>query len=227
MPDHPAKNPAGCVRNQYENSQRESSKPSFWDERYRVHERLFGEVPDPFLADALRQLPPASSVIDVGGGDGRNTLAEVAACGGTLTVLDFATSALDTAAACAAQEQLPFAALHADVRAWQPRKTYDAAVVAFVQLLPAERKQMYERLRKAVRPGGHIIGLWFRGDHANDAYDRIGPSKPDRYVLPGELQEAFSGDTIRQCTAADRRVQQGPVLRGHAALIQLHAIRKA
>ncbi|PEN09476.1 SAM-dependent methyltransferase [Longimonas halophila] len=218
MPDNPAASPQNS-------SSRASSQPAFWDERYQAHDRLFGTAPDPFLADALSSLPSGASVLDVGGGDGRNTLPLAHEHGFEVTVLDFAPHALDTAAAYASAHGIATTALHADVRTWTPQRRYDAAVVAFVQLLPDERIRLYDQLRAAVRPGGAIIGLWFRDGHGGDAYDRIGPSKPDRYVHEREIREAFAADTVHTCAPVDRTVQQGPVLRGHAALVQVHVER--
>ncbi len=218
MPDNPAASPETSAP-------RASSQPAFWDERYRAHDRLFGTDPDPFLADALRRLPSGSSVLDVGGGDGRNTLPLAHKHGFEVTVLDFAPHALDTAMAYASAQGCTATALHADVRTWAPQRRYDAAVVAFVQLLPAERPRLYDQLREAVRPGGAIIGLWFRDGHGGDAYDRIGPSKSDRYLNEREIRDAFAADTVHICAAVDRTVQQGPVLRGHAALLQVQVKR--
>lgn len=219
MPDNPAASPETS-------NARASSQPAFWDERYQAHDRLFGPAPDPFLADALSGLPSGTSVLDVGGGDGRNTLPPAHEHGFEVTVLDFAPHALDTAAAYASAHGIASTALHADVRTWTPQRRYDAAVVAFVQLLPNERTRLYDRLRTAVRPGGTIIGLWFRPDHAGKAYDRIGPSKSDRYVHAQEIRRVFATDTVHTCTAVDRTVQQGPVLRGQAALLQVHVERE-
>lgn len=206
-------------------SDRASSQPAFWDERYRAHDRLFGTAPDPFLADTLSMLSPGASVLDVGGGDGRNTLPLAREHDFVVTVLDFAHHPLDTAAAYANTHSITAAAIHADVRTWAPQRRYDAAVVAFVQLLPQERNRLFQQLRAAVRPGGSIIGVWFRDDHEKEAYDRIGPSKLDRYVSAREIRTAFARDTIYRCNAVDRTVQQGPVLRGHAALLHVHVER--
>jgi SAM-dependent methyltransferase len=218
MPDNPAASPET-------DSPRASSQPAFWDERYRAHDRLFGTDPDPFLADALSSLPSGASVLDVGGGDGRNTLPLAHKHGFDVTMLDFAPHALDTAMAYASAQGLTATALHADVRTWVPQCRHDAAVVAFVQLLPSERPRLYEQLREAVRPGGAIIGLWFRDGHGSDAYDRIGPSKSDRYLNEREIRDAFAADTVHICAAVDRTVQQGPVLRGYAALLQVQVKR--
>lgn len=218
MPDNPTASPETSPP-------RASSQPVFWDERYRAHDRLFGTDPDPFLADALRSLSSGASVLDVGGGDGRNTLPLARRHGFDVTVLDFAPHALDTAMAYATAQGLAATALHADVRTWVPQRRYDAAVVAFVQLLPSERTRLYDQLRDAVRPGGAIIGLWFRDGHGSDAYDRIGPSKSDRYVHRQEIRRAFAADTVHTCAPVDRTVQQGPVLRGHAALLQAQVRR--
>ena len=220
-------NPNASPRTHSDAHSRASSQPAFWNERYQAHDRLFGTAPDPFLADALGMLSSDTSVLDVGGGDGRNTLPLAREYGFEVTVLDFAHHALDTATAYANVQSITAAAMHADVRTWTPKRRYDAAVVAFVQLLPEERQRLYAQLRAAVKPGGRIIGVWFRDDHKEEAYDRIGPSKPDRYVDAHEIRAAFAEDTIRECDSADRMVQQGPVLRGHAALLHVDIVRGA
>lgn len=220
-------NPDSSLDTRNDAHSRASSQPTFWNERYQAHDCLFGTAPDPFMADTLSMLPAGTSVLDVGGGDGRNTLPLARKHGFEVTVLDFAHHALAAATDYASAHDITAAAMHADVRTWAPQRRYDAAVVAFVQLLPEERQRLYAQLRAAVKLGGTIIGVWFRSDHEGEAYDRIGPSKPDRYVDEREIRKAFANDTIHRCDAVDRTVQQGPVLRGHAALMYVHIVRGA
>jgi hypothetical protein len=71
-----------------------------------------------------------------------------------------------------------------------------------------------------------LIGEWFRPDHLSGDYDRMGPSTADRMVPVRELREAFSDDEILLCKPADVELEEGPLLRGRAAVARL-VVRRA
>ncbi|MFB6249464.1 MAG: class I SAM-dependent methyltransferase, partial [Salinibacter sp.] len=118
-------------------------------------------------------------------------------------------------------------AVVADVRTWRPERRWDAVVVTFRQLLPSERPDLYRTIRAALRPGGLVLGEWFRPNHLGGPYDRMGPSTADRMVPPTELRAAFAADEIVSCEAADVTLVEGPLLRGDAAVVRLRARRTA
>jgi hypothetical protein len=206
---------------------RASSQPSFWDPRYAAHDHLFGTAPNAFVAAEAHRLPPNSAVVELGAGEGRTLAWLCAAHGHRGTAVDFSRTALAQAAAWAEREELPLRTVEADVRSWQPGRQWDAVIVAFLQLLPAERPALYRLMRTLVRPGGWILGEWFRPTHlADEAYDRIGPSRADRMVPPGEVREAFAAEEIHRCAADDVVLEEGELLKGRAAVVRLVARRR-
>jgi SAM-dependent methyltransferase len=209
-----------------QDASRSSSQPSFWDERYAANDHLFGTEPNAFVASQAQHIPEGSDVVELAAGEGR-TLAWLAQeRDARCTAVDFSRAALIEAERWAEEGDRAIETVEADVRTWGPERRWDAIIVTFLQLLPDERPALYERIQRWLRPGGVLIGEWFRPDHLTGDYDRMGPSTADRMVPVAELREAFSGDEIVQCEAADVTLKEGPLLRGRAAVARL-VVRRA
>jgi SAM-dependent methyltransferase len=204
---------------------RPSSRPPFWDERYAANDHLFGTAPNAFVASQAHRIREGSDVLELAAGEGR-TLAWLAEERGAIcTAMDFSEEALETAEQWAEKHDLSIETVAADVRRWMPDRQWDAVIVTFLQLLPDERPDLYRTIRQCLRPGGIVIGEWFRPDHLNGEYDRIGPSTDDRMVPMDEVRSAFADDEILQCKAVDAELHEGPLLRGDAAVGRLVARR--
>ena len=207
------------------NDSRPSSRPPFWDERYAANDHLFGVEPNAFVVSQADRIPEGSAVLELAAGEGR-TLAWLAEeWSATGTALDFSREALDAAEQWAREYDLPIETVAADVRQWTPDRQWDVVIVTFLQLLPDERPGLHRTIRQCLRPGGLVIGEWFRPDHLTGEYDRLGPSTEDRMVPVEEVRTAFAGDDILQCGPADVRLEEGPLLRGDAAVVRLVARR--
>lgn len=140
--------------------------------------------------------------------------------------MDFSAEALAGAQALAKRAGVDLETVEADVCTWRPGdRRWDAAVVTFLQLLPDERVRLYDLLRTVVRPGGWILGQWFRPAHLSGDYDRIGPSTEDRMVPRSELEQHFAADALAVCEKQDVHLEEGEFLRGHAACVHLVARR--
>ena len=207
------------------NASRLSSQPPFWDERYATNDHLFGTEPNAFVASQADRIPSGGDVLELAAGEGR-TLAWLAQeRNARCTAVDFSGEALVEAERWAEEADLPMETIEADVRTWAPERRWDAILVTFLQLLPDERSALYDRIRRWLRPGGVLIGEWFRPEHLNGDYDRLGPSADDRMVPPDELRAAFVDDDIVRCEAADVELAEGPLLRGRAAVVRFVARR--
>jgi SAM-dependent methyltransferase len=199
---------------------RAGSHPPFWDERYAANEHLFGGAPNAFAASEADRIPRGSDVLELGAGEGRTLLWLADNRGVDGTAIDFSGEALTAGRRWAERERLPLETVRADVRSWRPSRQWDAVIITFLQLLPDERPDLYETIRQSLRPGGVLIAEWFRPAHLSGDYDRLGPSTADRMVPPEELTAAFADDEILLCEAADVELEEGPILRGHAAVVR-------
>jgi len=101
-----------------------------------------------------------ASIIDVGGGASRLVDALSDEGFADLTVLDLSEQATQTAKARLGARASGVTWIVADVTKWQPEATYDVwhdrAAFHFLTA-PEDRAAYAERVRQAVRPGGHII----------------------------------------------------------------------
>lgn len=205
---------------------RASSQPSFWDARYATHDHLFGTAPSPFVMKAAERLSPGRAVVELGAGEARSLCGLARRDGHRVTAVDFSARALEGAAALADAQGVNLETIQADVRTWRPERTWDAVVVSFLQLLPDERPALYRSIRRILRPGGLMIGEWFRPAHCTGDYARIGPSKLDRMVPPDELRTAFADDIRLRCDPVDVHLADSGRLRGSAAVVHLVAQRR-
>jgi len=189
---------------------RESSRPAFWDERYRAYPGLFSAAPNAVVAAEADRLPDGAEVLEVAAGEGRNARF-LAQRGHPVTALDFAPAGLEALQATAANEALPITCICADILTWAPGRRWDAIVVTFLQLLPDERPRLFARLRSLLRPGGVLIGVFFRPEHHRDAYADVGPPVADRMISPAEVRQYLPGAGLRRCAPLDRPLDEGRI----------------
>lgn len=176
----------------------------------------------------------APSVIDVGGGASRLVDAGLRA-GWSMSVLDLSETALATARSRLGARAEAVGWIVADVRTWQPRRTYDIwhDRAAFHFLTEADDRCAYiERLRAAVKPGGHAVIATFASDGPVRCsglpvmrYDppqlaetigkpfRLVAQRHDTHTTPWGSTQAFQFSVAarrRLGDSANRRVGQGP-----------------
>ena len=141
------------------------SRKAHWENVYATKgERevsWYQESPAPSLElIALAGLSDDASIIDIGGGASRLVDALVDRNVRRITVLDLSAAALDAARQRLGNRAAGVEWVVADVTIWEPFETYDLwhDRAAFHFLTdPADQSVYADRLRKAVKPGGHAI----------------------------------------------------------------------
>lgn len=199
---------------------RPSSRPPFWDERYTANDALFGTEPNAFVVSEAHRIPEGGDVLELGAGEARTLLWLAQERDVHGTAVDFSAEALQAGRQRAVEAGVSLDTVAADVRDWRPTQQWDAVVVTFLHLMPDERAVLYEAIRGGLRPGGVLLAEWFRPAHLSGDYDRIGPTTEERMVSVAEVQEAFAGDDILQCTPVDVTLGEGPMLQGRAAVVR-------
>jgi SAM-dependent methyltransferase len=128
----------------------------------------FQDSPQPSLALIARVgATPASAIIDVGGGASRLVDALLSRGFAHLTVLDLSEAALEKARARLGDDAAKVRWIAADITTWQPDTAYDLwhDRAAFHFLTGPEAQRAYvERLKLALRAGGHAIIATFAPD---------------------------------------------------------------
>ena len=199
---------------------RTTSAPSFWNTRYATIDALFGTGPSAFVARHAGWIPPKSAVVDLGAGEARTSLWLARMFGHRVTAVDFSETALATARQRANAGDVPFQPIVADLRTWRPHRRWDAALISFLHLLPNERIRLYTTIRRMLRPGGVLLVEAFAPAHLNGGCARIGPSRKDRMITPGELSDAFAGWHRVRCDVHPVALHESKRLWGRAAVTQ-------
>ena len=204
-----------------EHATNEGGQSAFWDEKFRGREELlFGAAPNAFVREEMGRIPQPADVIELGAGEGRNAV-ELARRGHRVTALDFSSVALAKAKALAEREGVHIETVEADVLEWEPRRMWDAVVITFLQLLPKQRPQLYERAQDILKEGGWLLAQWFRPDQVKDNYDSGGPPTVDRMPTAEELRLHFPKAGILRCEEVVTTLDEGSILHGAAAVVQL------
>jgi 2-polyprenyl-3-methyl-5-hydroxy-6-metoxy-1,4-benzoquinol methylase len=141
------------------------SRKTHWERVYTTKgERevsWFQENPVPSLElIGLAGLFTDASIIDIGGGASRLVDALTKRKIGKITVLDLSAVALDAARERLGEKGADVKWVVADVTTWEPSQTYDLwhdrAALHFLTDA-SDRSAYVGNLKKAVRPGGHVI----------------------------------------------------------------------
>ncbi|MFN3597113.1 MAG: SAM-dependent methyltransferase [Rubricoccaceae bacterium] len=191
-----------------------------WDARFASEDYLYGTAPNAFVAAEAARFAPASRVADLGAGEGRNAVF-LAARGLRVTAVDTSAVGLSKARRLAAQRGVAIETALADVLTWTPEAPLDGAVMAFLHLPPQVRPAFWARVQTLVRPGGLVVGEWFRPEQRLEGYHSGGPPDPAWLVSEDELRSALDPAGVRLLARAEPVLSEGPGHRGPGAVVRL------
>jgi SAM-dependent methyltransferase len=174
-----------------------------WDARYAGSELVWGAEPNQFVAQELAGVP-AGRALDLAAGEGRNAI-WLASLGWRVTAVDFSAVALDRARRLAAARGLQVDWVQADLRTHRPEPgAYDAVVVAYLHLIPAELTQVLGRAAAAVAPGGRVVVVGH--DLANLTGGIGGPQDPEVLYTAESIAAALPGLVVQRAEPVTRPV---------------------
>ena len=165
-----------------------------WDARYRAEPDLWTKEPNARLAQFAAELEPGRA-LDIGAGDGRNAI-WLATQGWAVTAIDLSTVALERAAERAAARATQLECIVADWREHDfGESAFELVVVSFMHPLPDERRDLFERVERALVSGGHVftVGV-ILADHG-----RRGPPDAERLYTVERVQDALRGFELLCC----------------------------
>lgn len=165
-----------------------------WDARYRAEPDLWTKEPNAPLAQFAGELEPGRA-LDVGAGDGRNAI-WLATQGWDVTAIDLSAVALQRAAERAAARGTQLECIVGD---WHEHdlgeSAFELVVVSFMHPEPNDREVLFERVARALVPGGHVFAVGVTlADHG-----RRGPPDPDRLYTLERVQHALRGFELLRC----------------------------
>jgi ubiquinone/menaquinone biosynthesis C-methylase UbiE len=167
----------------------EPSRSDHWQNVYvsKGEDQVSWFQETPAISLALIELAgamPGSGIIDVGGGASRLADCLVSRGYQDVTVLDLSAAALASARSRMGDRADRVTWIAADVTVWEPSRSYDVwhdrAAFHFLTE-PKDQAAYVERLRRALRPGGHAI----IGTFALDGPERCSGLLVSRYDAAG------------------------------------------
>jgi SAM-dependent methyltransferase len=197
-----------------------------WDEIYVGADYLFGTEPADFLLHEALRLPPASRVLCVADGEGRNST-HLAGLGHHVTAMDGSGVAVEKARKLAAARDVSVDFRHADISLWDWRPdAFDAVIAIFIQFAgPALRHTIHKGIASTLRPGGLLLMHGYAPRQVG--YGTGGPPDPENmYTLP-LLCADFPGWQVLHAADRDAEIHEGRGHSGKSALVDFVALRPA
>ncbi len=196
----------------------------FWDDRFEAEHYVFGTEPNAFLKREAHRIAPASRVLAVADGEGRNGV-YLAGLGHDVVATDFAPKGIAKARRLASEKGVRLHTELVDLADYDwPEAEFDAVVAIFIQFAdPAFRAEIFKGFAKTLKPGGLLLLEGYRPEQLE--YGTGGPKARENLYTEDMLREAFAGWDISILNAYDAEVDEGPGHSGMSALIDLIAIR--
>jgi SAM-dependent methyltransferase len=193
-----------------------------WEARYSAPDYVFGTAPNAFLKSKVHLLKPGWKALSIADGEGRNGVF-LAECGLEVVAFDFSPKALAKARALAKDRGVTVAYEQADLETWRwPIAAFDVVVAIFIQFCPPPvRAQVFENMKKALKPGGLILMQGYRPKQLE--YKTGGPSQIENLYTRELLEQAFADCSSVEIEEYDRELQEGAGHGGMSALIDLVA----
>jgi len=193
-----------------------------WNQRYSVCDYVFGTAPNAFLASNASRLKRGRRALCVADGEGRNSV-WLAEQGLEVTAFDFSPVGVDKARKLAASRGVLVRYELASVYDWTwPAGAFDVVAAIFVQFAdPAMRTFMFERMARALKPGGLLLIEGYTPKQLQ--YGTGGPKQVDQLYTESLLREAFAGFEVLELREYEAELDEGSRHRGMSAVIDFVA----
>jgi SAM-dependent methyltransferase len=193
-----------------------------WEKRFSTPEYLFGTEPAEFVRREAVRLAPASEILCLADGEGRNSV-HLARLGHRCTAMEFAPSAIAKGRALAKSHGVDVSFVQADIRDWDwQSERFDAVMAIFIQFAdPDLRDDIFAGTIRTLRPGGLIFVHGYTP--AQLEFDTGGPPQAENLYTAECLTRAFLGMEILRLREYEATLEEGCGHRGRSALVDLIA----
>jgi SAM-dependent methyltransferase len=188
---------------------------SEWDARYAAADLVWSATPNAVVARETEGLTPGRA-LDLAAGEGRNAI-WLASRGWRVTAVDFSAVATrrirelaDDRLAAAADRVTP---VTADLMAWTPDPgSADLVILAYLQLVPKERRHAHRTAAAALAPGGTLLLVAHHSDNLRDGVG--GPQDPAVLFTAADVEADLDGTglVVERAERVDRVVPTGVAL---------------
>lgn len=195
-----------------------------WDERYSTQEYVYGKLPNDFLLERYHSFRPGGAVLCLAEGEGRNAVF-LAKKGFRVTGMDSSKVGKEKALELAKEHSVEIEYEVADLeKADLGEKKWDAIVSIFAHMPQSWRKDLHQRIFKALKPGGVLLLEGYSKEQL-----ALGTGGPKDESLLYEMEE-FENDleemNFEILVKTEREIQEGRFHSGRSSTIQLLARKR-
>jgi len=196
-----------------------------WNRRFSAAEYIFGTAPNAFLSSKKALFHAGQHALCVADGEGRNSV-WLAQQGLEVAAFDVSPVGVDKARRLAAERGVSVRYEVAGVYEWTwPEAAFDLVAAIFVQFAdPAMRSFMFERMARALKPGGLLLLEGYTPKQLE--YRTGGPPQVENLYTEPMLRTAFEALEILELKQYEAELGEGTQHSGRSALIDLVARKR-
>lgn len=202
----------------------DTANAPYWDTRFAGEDYRFGTDPNQFLVSCRDLIGESGRVLCVADGEGRNSV-WLAAQGLEVEAFDVSPVGVAKARRLASERGVTVRFHVADADGWDwPQEAYDVVAAIYIQFAsPALRRRIFERVARALRPGGLFLLEGYRVEQLE--YGTGGPKVPDQLYTESQLRSELSAFTLESVVSYDAVIAEGAAHSGMSAVIDVVARR--
>lgn len=175
-----------------------------WDRRYEGSTLLWSAKPNRFLVAEVTGLAPGRA-LDLACGEGRNAV-WLARRGWRVTGVDFSEVAIEKARRLASARKVEVDWLVADLLRYQsPPGAFELVILFYLQLPPAQRRQIVRAAGKALTPGGTFLLVAHDSRNLERGYG--GPKDAAVLYTPEDVVADLDGLEVERAELVERAVE--------------------
>jgi SAM-dependent methyltransferase len=167
---------------------------SYWDERYRSRDSVWGAAPNRFVEQEVTGLAPGLA-LDLACGEGRNAI-WLDALGWRVIGVDFSAVALEKAATgerhSSGNSRVTWTL--GDATTFEPNEPVDLVLLCYLQVDPPARRAAVTCAAKALAPGGTLLVVAHDSRNLTDGTG--GPQDPAVLYTASDLANDLTGSDL-------------------------------
>lgn len=192
---------------------------AFWDERYAASEYIYGEEPNVWFAEQIKQLSPGRLLLPCEG-EGRQAV-YAAALGWEVEAFDQSESGREKALALAAKQGQTIRYSLADAMEYQHAEPFEALALVYAHMPEKLRTAFHQRMAAQLKPGGMLI---LEGFHTSQLGRSSGGPRDLSMLFTSEMLEAdFAGFHILHLGVEEVLLNEGTYHSGAAKVVRMLA----
>jgi len=200
----------------------------FWNDRYRQTEYIYGNSPNEYLKEKLKEITPGK-ILFPAEGEGRNSVF-AAQMGWTSEAFDQSAEGKKKALAWAEENNAEISYTVSDVQNINYSEHYfDALALIYAHFPGDQRRKIHQKLAKFLKPGGFLIIEGF--SKLQEAYQKNdprsgGPRDPEMLYSLEELKKDFENFDFKEAVVKTIILNEGDYHKGEASVIRIFAVKQ-